>query len=1163
MMNKFISLLLCFVLIIILISPAFGDGSNIVINDTKDFLDFAKKCKTDTWSHGKIVSLNSDIDFSGVDFISIPTFGGTFEGNSHTISGVKIETKGSYYGFFRYVQKNGTVKDLKVSGTLNLTGTADYVGGIVGENNGRIINCTFNGDISGEGYIGGICGNNKETGSLFRSVAYGDVCGKSFTGGICGQNYGKIDSCINNASVNTTTTDVDLSDKEISLDAITEKEDVTELLDTNTDTGGICGYNKGSLEMCTNYGSIGYKSVGYNTGGICGRTAGYINGCVNYGEINGRKDIGGIVGQTEPYVQLEYSEDLIERANDILSRIRSIINTGLYLDDQRLADGFDNINSSITDITDSMSGVYDNVSDYADSVKKSIDDLSDRLNNLFVNTEYAFDKMDTGMNKINDGMSDFEKSCDYLYDDLNTLKDDFDTVKDEIEKINNEDDDDISASKYLENSMEQFSKSMAQFEDGVSSLYRGTRKMQNSIDDLQKALESKKNIEKNFEETGNSLNEIIDGLQKAGNSISDIADLLDDLSKQGYYDNFNDDVVKNLKDLAKCYKDMAVAIKGIGDGIFTMADDFDIYAAESGFRLMSKGFANLSKATRELSKTADLLSEAIDNIELSSVDGTNAVSCMKDGLSDMKDGANNLSDSLSIINSSLNDFTNAGAFKSPDISDDMSDNVDNMKNAVKNMQNEFKNVNNILREKQQNLNSNLNSALTEFEHLSDLINDAYNDKIDTDKDDLYEDISDYDNDNDRRGKTEKCKNSGYVYGDVNVGGIVGSMAIEYDFDPEDDISSHGEKSVNFTYKTKCIVRYCVNENDITVKKNFCGGISGKMDLGSILYCENYGKASSTDGNYIGGICGKSDTVIRNCAVKCELSGNDYIGGIAGEAHRISNCNSLVNIPEHGEFFGAISGKANVEYLSRNKFVGDEIGGVDDINYTGVAESVQINEFVSFVKSNFDRDVVFTLKFIADGKLISTVNFKYKDKIDTSQIPNVPDKKGYYGKWSDYNFNEATYDADIIAEYSRNVDIVESEEVRSDGKAVVLLCGSFNDGTAVKAEQLKVDSEIIDGFKVTIKNCYTNEYTVRYLPSSENTDLYIDYGSGLEKLSDKSYGSYKEFKAKKPDFSIYEMKKDYSFFVIYLILALVLCIAAVIIIKKFKRKRKKTSEKRRG
>ena len=43
-----------------------------------------------------------------------------------------------------------------------------------------------------------------------------------------------------------------------------------------TDTGGIAGYSKGTVQGCTNRGTVGYPHTGYNVGGIVGRQSGIV-----------------------------------------------------------------------------------------------------------------------------------------------------------------------------------------------------------------------------------------------------------------------------------------------------------------------------------------------------------------------------------------------------------------------------------------------------------------------------------------------------------------------------------------------------------------------------------------------------------------------------------------------------------------------------------------------------------------------------------------------------------------------------------------------------------------------------------------------------------------------------------------------------------------------
>ena len=345
----------------------------------------------------------------------------------------------------------------------------------------------------------------------------------------------------------------------------------------------------------------------------------------------------------------------------------------------------------------------------------------------------------------------------------------------------------------------------------------------------------------------------------------------------------------------------------------------------------------------------------------------------------------------------------------------------------------------------------------------------------------------------------------------------------------------------------------VVEAEVTSKKNYSGGIVGRMDLGSILSCDNYGKIISTDGNYTGGIAGKSDTIIRNSAAKCTLSGNDYVGGIAGKASKIINCQTLVHVDESGEFTGAIAGDADTGNLLKNYCVNDDLGGIDDINYTEIAEQTTVDRFAAFVDNNFNKDVSFTLKFVADDKEVAELKYNYKDSIPDEDIPPIPEKKGYYGKWSEYNFKEVTYDAVITAEYNRNMDILSSDTKRENGKSVILVCGAFDDTASVTADKVN-DSKAIDSYEVQISGIYTDSYTVRYLPlSDKKVSIYIDSGSGLKKVSSKPYGSYLEFKTDTPVFTICEMKKDNTILFIFASAMVVLVLAAAVVLIRKKRK----------
>ena len=293
-------------------------GDTVTISTVEDLLRFAKSCALDTWSQGKTVVLAADLELAAEEFTPIPTFGGTFLGQGHTISGLRITSAGSVQGLFRYIQPSGTVQDLTVQGTVVPEGTRSTVGGIVGDNAGVLQDCAFQGTVQGDSSVGGIAGRNSAAGQIIRCTSSGSVSGDNAAGGIAGRNLGLLLKCENRAGVNLTQTEssIDLLDAGAgaALEERAAADDETyHLLSSGFDTGGIVGYSSGVVQSCTNYGTVGYPHVGYNTGGIAGRQSGYLAGCVNSGTVYGRKDVGGIVGQAEPYLLVDPGEDTLNR----------------------------------------------------------------------------------------------------------------------------------------------------------------------------------------------------------------------------------------------------------------------------------------------------------------------------------------------------------------------------------------------------------------------------------------------------------------------------------------------------------------------------------------------------------------------------------------------------------------------------------------------------------------------------------------------------------------------------------------------------------------------------------------------------------------------------------------------------------------------------------
>ena len=274
------------------------------IRSAEDFLDFATHCQTQRYSVGLTVSLDQDIDLSGMAFTPIPSFSGTFLGNGHTIQNYRCSASGSHQGLFRYVRNTGKIINLRVSGTVAPDGSRSAVGGIVGTNYGVVGNCRFSGTVTGLLSVGGIVGEN--FGIVKDCIMEGSVSAKHFSGGIVGYNEGSIGYCLNHAEINTEVFKDALNLSELDLNELVGLQNLQSLeTDTVSDVGGIAGVSTGIIKACENDATIGYQHYAYNVGGIAGRQAGYLADCVNTGPVWGRKDVGGIVGQMAPYLILE------------------------------------------------------------------------------------------------------------------------------------------------------------------------------------------------------------------------------------------------------------------------------------------------------------------------------------------------------------------------------------------------------------------------------------------------------------------------------------------------------------------------------------------------------------------------------------------------------------------------------------------------------------------------------------------------------------------------------------------------------------------------------------------------------------------------------------------------------------------------------------------
>ena len=445
------------------------------IKNFEDFRAFAENCRRDEWSRGQEFVLDNDITFDSDKMVMVASFAGTFDGNGHTISNVKIEGVASNTGLFGIVYASGVVKNLTVKGTYEPTGVMSRLGGIAGANHGLIQNCTFDGSITADSMMGGICGYNWSDGRIINCTSKGTISGANKIGGIAGVNDGIVSGCVNSAKVNTTYDEKRLSNNMISniIESYTMSGDFNMLnvLRDRTDVGGIAGVSAGRIENCSNEGNVGYRQVGYNTGGIAGRSMGFISNSVNRAEVYGRTDTGGIVGQQAPYTFLDYSDSDLKEIESGLDELNSTVNAALkdvsgystkirneligiantidhakellQLMMETLGNGIDDISNSAGSLIDDGTDAVDEFDDQMGDIRADLKSLVDRLHELGVDKDQAFAAIEMLLTALTLSDSDgLEEAYDLLSDALSDIGDSMiiDTLADLGDSVSEESD---------------------------------------------------------------------------------------------------------------------------------------------------------------------------------------------------------------------------------------------------------------------------------------------------------------------------------------------------------------------------------------------------------------------------------------------------------------------------------------------------------------------------------------------------------------------------------------------------------------------------------------------------------------------------------------------------------------------------------------------------
>lgn len=969
--HRFCALALSCLLLVSLfpVMQAFADGDGAIhIKSAEDLQELARSCTLDSWSRGKTVVLDNDIVLESDDALPIPTFGGTFRGNGYTISGLSITQSVSPAGLFGVLQKDAVITELNVEGTVSPSGDSESVGGIVGENYGAIEQSTFNGSVSGKRSVGGVVGRNRSSGVVRACEASGAIFGQNMTGGIVGENLGSIVSCRGRAYVNIESTDpsIDLSNMNLEFSLDLAKLSRPDTLNTATDTGGIAGYSSGAIASSTNYAAVGYQHIGYNIGGVVGRSSGQVLACSNEGAICGRKDVGGIAGQMEPYIRMEVSDGLLQQLKTQLNELSGLVNTAA----NHAEDGSNEIASRLN----SMSGYVDNA--------------ANELNNVRLNA--SIDSVITG---------DGSHSSDTLI-------------------------------------------------GGGKGAVGG--------------------IDHEHSDSGHSTT--IWGGSAAGAGASH---------------------------------------EGNASG--TVSGSTQIVAAPD--------LGGLTSSINGLSSQVTMLNNAA-----SGTVGT-------------------LANDIRSINNKFNELTG-----------------------------------------------------TLFSAISSLSGGTG---------DIIVDASDVDIDSVTFGKVSSCRNSGAVYGDVNTGGITGSMTIEYTLDPEDDVTGHLSGFYRKQYEYRAILQSCVNTGDVTGKRSYVGGIVGRMDLGYLTACETAScTVASENGSYTGGIAGLTGATVHGSFAKCTLSGKKYVGGIVGSGvqENIDGSGSsvrwnysLVDITDCQQYRGAISG-SDTGTFEYNYYVSDDLPGINRQSYVGRAEPTSYEELLTLPELP-ESMKFFSLTFVADGETVLSRTFHYGDSFAESDIPDPPQKDGCHVHWDRSDLTNLHFDTVVTAVYEAYTPALASEQTRDGGLAILLVEGNYNDGSAIAmtAQSLTpaafdvqsgtvfdrmqgyfsclrrgeipsttANAEVLEQWHVELADDEQDTHTLRYLPpdGQKNIRIYVrENGGSWQETGCDTMGSYLTFTASgdSVDFAAVRTLNVLGIWLISLAVLAVLVLLIVLLVRRRKRRARRRAE----
>lgn len=1041
----------------------YDEDQVIWIRGNEDLKELANNCTRDIWSQDKVVILDTDLDFTSEGVTLIPTFGGIFLGQGHTIRGFAIEGTSNNIGLFRYIQETGQVWNLNIQMDATAGTGHSGIGILAGQNKGLISGCSVNGKMNVNNDAGLLVGINEVSGIIEDSTANGMVSGNHRIGGLVGTNKGGITNCTNNALVNT-----NAKDNKIDIQSLTVQEILsTENAASVTDIGGIAGSNEGVILYSNNNGSVGYQHVGYNIGGIAGSQTGFIMSCENHGRLNGRKDVGGIAGQMEPSSQMQYEEDTMEKLSREFPKLHDLV-TKL---DNDASDMSASLSDQINVLLDAVAGAQNAVDNIMSDISGDFDNMSNSLSISGLNSPRPvsldfLDKLPTW----SPGASPTESPSTTptgTPTSTPTPTPSGTTTK------GNENNTGASTGKGTgtgggnsqtptqnptgrqsgtEDSTQASGQNSAEGGEGARTAIQDLR---TSEEEITYQIPHRLSGVQNTTETGT--------LEQGENSNQPAA-------QEGEGETATTtsppSTVSPSRIPVPSWLATATPSGGYDFSSFNIWDQIDREALEKEINDAQK--AAYENANRAISDTESEIRNRADRAKVRVESARTSLSSSFTKIIDQTRTLNNMADDYNQL-----------------------------------------------------LLDDLQAINDEVQVITNIITDT--DTPDTDE--IFMDVSDDDTVKDTEGKVLSCTNYGKICGDLNVGGIAGTMSRENNLDPEDDLNlSSDNATLNVRYKERIVIRECYNSGKVEGKKECAGGIVGEMTLGSIISSMNTGSISG-DEDKVGGIAGESKGTIRKSSSKCALSGDNQIGGIAGKGKTITDCYSMIEIQEGNYYLGSIAGQIDDSgTVENNYFVEGCPPGIDGISLEGEAQPVSYDEFLELpdIPDSF-RSIHLT--FMADDSQVDRITINYGESFDIARLPEVPEKDGYSGVWEDFSQENITFDQTIEAVYTEYITTLEAN---LDGTKLpkLLAEGTFDTDDSLEIKKVELypeDAETrAESYQVRLETSDIGKHLYRFLPDAslemENPSIEIYRDKAFVQIDTEQDGSYLVFECEDDAFT---------------------------------------------